>query len=327
MTSKPLVSVLMPVYNAQDYVAQSIRSVWDQSHRPIELIVVDDGSTDGSNAIVAELVKQAPIPMQFWRQENAGPAAALHNALQRATGEWVGWLAADDLYAPNFMARNLEVAGSLPQDELILHSSAFLIEADDRKIGTIDEISKEPPFRGRCFDFIVDGHGRMLPSTMFIRRDLLLKVGGFDPEMEVEDTDLFLRLARAGEFHYIDEQIFCSRWTPGSFGKKPWKWGNSTIKALSKHADILGSRLPVLLTKASSNICQNCFEYGEWGHGLRWGAKAVHFAPGIGAKARVTGQLGYRVARAGIRNLAYRLLGRDRLVRIKRVVSPSAQNG
>ena len=84
------------------------------------------------------------------------------------------------------------------------------------------------------------------------RRNFLIRAGGFDPEMEVEDTDLFLRLGRTATFHYIDEPIFYSRYTPGSFGKKPWLWGRSIVKALSKHGDLLGDRLPLLLSRASA---------------------------------------------------------------------------
>jgi glycosyltransferase involved in cell wall biosynthesis len=321
--SPPLVSILMPVFNARDYVEEAIASIWSQTHRPLELIVVDDGSSDGSYEIVARLAEQSPIPMHFWRQDNAGPAAALHNALQRASGEWLCWLAADDAYAPEFVERNLAAARAAPDEDLVLHSSAYLIEADGKKIGIIDEISPEPPFSGRCFDFIAEGHGRMFPSTMFTRRSFLIAAGGFDPEMEVEDTDLFLRLGRTATFQYIDEPIFYSRYTPGSFGKKPWLWGRSIIKALSKHGDLLGDRLPLLLSKASANVASNCLEYGETRHALRWAAKSVGFAPGVGRKINTAGQLGYRLARAAVRGTAYALIGRERLVRLKHRFSSS----
>jgi glycosyltransferase involved in cell wall biosynthesis len=319
MGSKPpLVSVLMASYNHAHFIGQAIESVWNQTHLNMELIVVDDGSKDRSVEVIRELQSRSPIPMQVEVQENSGPAATFNRALQMAKGEWLCILASDDFYSPGFVERQLSEAQRFGKEDVVVHSNAYLVEADGRVTGTLDAVSETEPLRGEAFELLVNGGGRLLPCTMFLRRQLLLDAGAFDPEMIAEDCDLHLRLARAAEFHYVEDPIFYSRYTPGSLGKKPWLWGDAIIKALAKHEDVLGDRLPRLQSKASANICDHCFEYGEWGHGRRWGGRAIGFAPGAGAKTRVAGHLAYRVARAGTRNIAYRLFGRDRLVRLKR---------
>jgi glycosyltransferase involved in cell wall biosynthesis len=312
------VSVLMASYNHARFIGQAIESVWNQTHSNMELIVVDDGSRDRSVEIIEELQARSPIPMQVEIQENRGPAATFNRALQQARGEWVCILASDDFYSPGFVERQLSEAIGSGKQDVVVHSNAYLVEADGRMTGTLDAVSETVPLRGQAFELLVNGGGRLLPCTMFIRRQLLLDAGAFDPEMIAEDCDLHLRLARAAEFHYVEDPIFYSRYTPESLGKKPWLWGEGIIKALAKHEDLLGDRLPRLQAKASANICDHCFEYGEWSHGLRWGGKALGFAPGVGAKTRVAGHLAFRIARAGARNIAYRLFGRDRLVRLKR---------
>jgi glycosyltransferase involved in cell wall biosynthesis len=316
----PSVSVLMPIYNAQKYVGQAVESVFAQTHGKVELIAIDDGSTDRSTEIVEQLLRDAPIPMHFERQQNSGPSPALHKALARATGHWICWLAADDYYPPEFVERNLAVAAGLPRDDLVLHSNAFLIEDDGEVTGTMDAIARQRPFEGHCFELIVSGEGRMLPSTMFTTRALLERAGGFDPNIRLEDTDLFLRLGRVAFFHYIRQPNFYSRYTPGSYGKKPWAWGETIIVALSKHEDILGSRLPGLLSQASENISAHCLEQGVIGPGLHWAARAVGYAPGPVAKARVVGKLASRGSWRLARSTAVRLFGRSALLRLKRAL-------
>lgn len=319
----PSVSVLVASYNHARFITQAIESVWAQQGARVELIVIDDGSSDNSVAILRELQARSPIPMSVAVQENAGVSATFNRALALARGDWVCILASDDYYAPDFLARSLAAASGLAENGVV-HANAYLVEADGTLRGTMDEVAQLAPLRGQAFEQMVTGQGRMTPCTMVMRRRLLLEAGGFDPQLAAEDTDLFLRLARIAEFHYIEEPIFYSRYTPGSLGKRPWVWGDSTIRAIQKHADILGPRLQPLLSKVAANLCDHCFEYGEWGHGLRWCGRAIGFAPGAAAKATVAGHLGYRIGRAAARNLAYRLFGRERLVRWKRALRPSA---
>lgn len=319
MTDSPLVSVLMPFYNADAYLAEAIESVWAQTHPNIEFIAINDGSTDTSLAVVRALEMKSPIPMRVETQTNAGPSATLHRALALASGEWVCWLAADDSYSPHFVARNLALGQSLPGD-VILHCNSRMLEANGEYVGLLDEHSPLAPLRGQAFEQFATGKGRMHPSTMFIRRDLLLRSGGFDPTLVAEDHDLTLRLAREGEFHYLTEPLFNCRRSPGSLGKKPWLWGDDLISALVRHGDLLGDRLPHLLIQASSNVSVNCFEHGGWSHGTRWAQRTVGFAPSARAKATAAAGLAVRIGRAMARNTAYRLIGRDRLYTAKRAV-------
>jgi len=200
----------------------------------------------------------------------------------------------------------------------VLHSNAWLIEHDGRTTGVLDDIAQQKPLEGHCFELIATGGGRMLPSTMFTRTDLLRRAGGFDDTIRVEDTDLFLRLGRVAWFHYIREPNFYSRYTPGSLGKKPWLWGDDVLKALSKHEDLLGPRLPHLLAQVSLNVFHNCIAYGRWTDGLKWSGRAIRFAPTLGAKARTAVSVAVTLPRAMTRSILLSAVGRDRLVRLKR---------
>jgi alpha-1,3-rhamnosyltransferase len=316
----PRVSILMPAYNHEKFVEQAVRSVWDQTVKDIELIVVDDGSKDSTPAILQELAASSPVPMTVSVQPNAGISATLNRAFSQARGEWIAILASDDFYGPDFIKRNLEVADGHAQGDVTQHSDAFLVEHDGRITGTLDEISPRTPLQGDAFDLLATGGGRLLPISMFARKDLLQSVGFCDPSLVNEDYDLHLRLARASRFEYINEPLVYSRHTPGSLGKQPWLFGDSVIVALEKHRDRLGDRLPEILRNRALIIASTCFEYGRPGHGLKWGARTVRYSTS-GQKVRSA----FDVAKAATIGLsrygARALVGRERLVRLKRRIT------
>ena len=316
--SEPLVSIAMPAYNHERFVRQAVESVWNQTHRNLELLVIDDGSTDRTFDVLTKLATESPIPMSVDKQSNRGIAYTLNRMAEMARGEWWALLSSDDFYAPDFIERNLAEAGRFTGGPVVLHSNAFLVEASGRITGKMSEIAQTVPLQGEAFETAVMGRGHMIPSTIFIRRDLLLEAGGFDPTMVAEDLDLQLRLARRAQFHYIADPIFYSRYTPGSLGKRPWLWGDSIIRSIAKHEDLLGTRLPGLLSKSSENIVAACVEHGEVRPALHWARRAVDYAPGFAAKLVVAGRLAGRSARALARSTALGLVGRERLVRLKR---------
>ena len=108
--TNPRVSVLMPAYNHERFVEQAVRSVWEQTARDIELIVIDDGSTDSTAEILQALAAGSPIPMKVSVQANAGISTTLNRAAGQARGEWVSILASDDYYVTHFIERNLQFA-------------------------------------------------------------------------------------------------------------------------------------------------------------------------------------------------------------------------
>ena len=316
----PLVSVLMPAYNHERFVREAIESAWKQSHANIELVVIDDGSSDGTLRILEELAAASPVPMQVRTQANQGIARTLNSLVADARGEWLAFLSSDDFYSPQFIERNLAAAAAAAAGErgVVIHSDAWIVEAGGGVTGRIGPLRSTSPARGDAFDLIATGKAHVVSAGIFLRRDLLLAAGGFDPTMVAEDLDLHLRLARRARFHYLDEPLFFSRHTPGSLGKRPWLWGDSIIRSLAKHEDILGSRLPALLSKSSENIAVACFEQGERRPGLHWARRALAYAPGLSAQSATAARLAVRSARATTRSLAVRLFGRERLVRVKR---------
>ncbi len=186
-----LVSVIIPVYNGQNFLAEAIQSVLDQSHRELEIIVVDDGSTDRSAAIVSSLSDER---IRLVHQENAGVASARNHGLALATGAAVAFLDHDDLWSTDKVERQLKVL------------------TDDPSIGAVGSYlqflgSKGPiqAFSGQIADdkqerIAAAGFMPFPPSTIMVSRAALDRVGGFDAELvhnagPIEDLEFLSRVA------------------------------------------------------------------------------------------------------------------------------------
>lgn len=103
--TRPLISVIMPCYNAAPYVAEAVESVMGQSHGNVELVVVDDGSTDGSDLVLKQLAEKYPERLHLFYTSHVGPYPARNLALRHARGDYVAFLDADDWWLPETLAR------------------------------------------------------------------------------------------------------------------------------------------------------------------------------------------------------------------------------
>lgn len=190
------VSVIMPCYNAADYVAQAVEDVLNQTHAEIELIVIDDGSTDGS----AELVADYGSRVTLIRQRNAGCSAARNAGLARATGDYVAFLDADDRWDHSFVETMVAALADGQADLAYCGWARFW--------GTLDSAKPfVPRDLGQDEDDKIE---RMLGACPFpihavlVRRDMLSEAGGFDRRFPpAEDYYLWLRLATRCRFRRV----------------------------------------------------------------------------------------------------------------------------
>lgn len=205
------VSTVMPAYNAGQTIRESIQSVLDQTHQRLELIVVDDGSSDDT----AQIVREFGSAVRYHRQQNAGPAVARNCGIRLSRHPWVAFLDADDLWLPQKLEQQLQTARE---------SSKSAVYTNCRNFGAIDrvdELRSLPPMpAGDIFEDLLQDNFLTLSSVM-VRRDALLAAGGFLPEMTgAEDWDLWLRLAANGVgFEPMEEPLVMYRWSDNSLSK------------------------------------------------------------------------------------------------------------
>lgn len=200
--STPAISVLVPVHNAQRYVAASLRSVLAQSCEDFELIVFDDGSTDDSPRIIAQIASE-DSRVRFQRHSNRGMARTLNAMLPLARGQWVARLDADDAALPQRLARQVEFLSQHP--ECCVVGSAVECIDEDGDPYCIDVYPLEhAEIEARM---LAGGGGIIHPATM-IRRDALVQAGGYATDCPVvEDQELWLRLALRGRLANLAEPL------------------------------------------------------------------------------------------------------------------------
>ena len=194
----PVVSVVIPAYNASRYIAETLDSVFAQRFRDFEVIVVNDGSPD-TPALEAALAPYRDR-IEYLVRENGGPSAARNTAIRRARGTLVAFLDGDDTWLPDCLADQVARAAEDPS-VAVLHADAEVV-GDPRSVGmTLQQLNAS---EGHV-DFLglIDERCVITTSCSMVRRDVLLDVGMFDEALRrSEDYDLWLRIAhRGGRFN------------------------------------------------------------------------------------------------------------------------------
>ena len=224
----PLVSIIIPTHNRLPLLPQAIESVLAQDMRDLELIVVDDGSTDGTGDVLARYQEEARV--RSVRQDNGGRSRARNHGARLATGEWLGFLDSDDRYLPKALSRHLAVIGQQPETGLTLggHTNC---DAAGQTLG-----ERRPWEEGSLTltHWLFNCLG--MPGTLLVRRDWFEKLGGFDPACEIaEDWDFFLRLARAGcPMQWVRQPVCVYRLHAGNSVAAPAAHHRGSLHTLDK---------------------------------------------------------------------------------------------
>jgi glycosyltransferase involved in cell wall biosynthesis len=182
--TRSLISCIVPVFNGERYLREALESIFRQSYQPLEVIIVDDGSTDGT-AMVAAAYREKVI---YLRQDNAGPAAARNLGLSVARGEFVAFLDADDAWHQEKLARQMaRFAARSELDLCITFVQNFWIPELQKKVAWFANPALLQPFPG------------YITQALLTRRALFDTVGQFDPNLHHADLkDWFLRASEQG---------------------------------------------------------------------------------------------------------------------------------
>lgn len=256
---RPLVSVIIPAYEAAGYIRETLESVFRQTYQNFEVILINDGSPD------TEYFERAIAPYRdrliYIRQENAGPSAARNAGIRRARGEYLAFLDSDDVWYPTCLAAQVELALSRqPSCDLVY--SDVLVYADSpqprRRISRMSGARTSPDARARR---AAESHGGVIrysdicPSTgtltfesllredcqaptscTMVRRQAAMAAGLFDENLRrAEDYDLWLRIAhRAANMAYAREVLGKNRVVAGSLSHDNLKMLEGTVAVLGK---------------------------------------------------------------------------------------------
>ena len=232
---KPWVSVICTCYNQAAYVQESLGSVVAQTYPNVELIVIDNGSSDNSVAQIRAFCAQHPAVKFIRNKTNRGLCRAFNQGLALAIGQYVIDLAADDVLLPHRITRQVDQFSSLPTYYGVVFSNAVYINE------TGEFLRHHYPVRpnGRTTERVPTGdifqdillHYFINTPTMMMRRDMLTALGGYDESLAYEDFDLWVRSARNYRYAYLDEVLTWKRVLPNSMGQQVLRTDNVLLES------------------------------------------------------------------------------------------------
>lgn len=202
MSDSPSISVVVPNYNNRAYLSPCLESILAQDHGNIEVVVIDDCSTDGSGEIINEFTRRDPRVVPVFNARNQGVARNRHSGILQARGRYITTLDSDDLLLrPDKLRREYEVLQARESEgagNAIAFSNIVLLRADGERMGVQNATIQE----GDLLNAIVR-RSCLIPRDFLFTREQYLAAGGYDPRFPIyEDWDLKIRLAKDNRFYY-----------------------------------------------------------------------------------------------------------------------------
>lgn len=227
----PGVSVILPVFNDERFLAEALAGVFAQSFRDFEIVVIDDGSTDETPHVVERWQPQFREPLRVFRQDNSGLAAARNTGVREARGRFIAFLDSDDIWLPTYLERMVGLADEA-EGSLFYCGARFIDETGADLPQTADRVV--PP--DQMYDALLRANF-LIPSAVFARRDALGSTEPFDVSFRrLQDWDLWLHLAREGaRFVGIPDLLVRYRAHPASLSSDIEGGERAALAIMRKH--------------------------------------------------------------------------------------------
>lgn len=196
--NKPLLSVVMPVYNGERFLNKAIESILNQSFGEFEFIIINDGSTDNSQKIIESYTDNR---IKAIKKQNTGLIDTLNMGISASTGEWIARMDADDISYPTRFEEQLKF---IQDDIAVIGSQACLIDEFDNICGETRFDCENDKIRKKLGQY----KSNIIHPSVIINKSMINRVGGYDPKMHVaEDYDLWLRISRIGKIINVNKKL------------------------------------------------------------------------------------------------------------------------
>jgi glycosyltransferase involved in cell wall biosynthesis len=210
MADSPLVSVVMPAYNARRYVAEAVESVLAQTFADFEFLIVDDGSTDDTPAILQKFAAR-DHRIEVITQPNSGVGAALNAGLALARGRYIARMDSDDICLPLRFEKQVEYL-ERTLDCVLVGSRVMIIDSDGTSLFEMDSVQLT---HEKIDELLMRARWSIVHPSIMMRTDIVRRLGGYNNDLvPVEDHDLFLRLAEVGKLANLPDVLLKYRKHP-----------------------------------------------------------------------------------------------------------------
>ena len=283
--NRPLVSVVIPAFNVATNIRQTLNSVLAQTHQEIEVIVVDDGSSDTTSAVVEEFVTK-DARFQLIRQSNAGVGAARNTGIRKAHGKYIAPLDADDTWFPEKLEKQVACAEKYGNETGLVYCWSAILDEYGRLF-----IDRSEAIEGRL------GHALILRNVVgngsapLFRADALEKVGLYLTRIEqggaqgCEDWDLYLRIAECFSIHVVPEYLLAYRQASSSMSADAETMAASFAmvmgRARKRNLDLPSSIFCWSAGHFYAYLAKNSYRWGYYDRCLRYLKEAVRSDPAL----------------------------------------------
>lgn len=200
----PKVSVIIPCYNRESFIAETVESVLSQTYSNVELIAIDDGCTDNSRKILEKFNDKIKI-LQHLDHLNKGQSASINLGLANSDGKYVGILDSDDIWFPNKISEQVEYLEAHPEIGMVFGNGEAIDSGGHHLYNIYDE---QPPKPGDPESLLMDCYIH-LPSNSLIRREIYNQVGPFDENLRAaQDHDMLIRIAEVTRIAFLNRKWY-----------------------------------------------------------------------------------------------------------------------
>ncbi len=272
--NEPLVSVVIPAYNAARTLKATVQSVFEQTLQDFEIIIVDDESKDNT-LVVTQSIEDSRV--KVISQPNGGAAAARNTGIKAAKGKYVALLDADDLWMPHKLERQLAVLTS-KKDVTAVQSGVYFVNDD------LEILSVRPCFKSKdvLLETLLFQNLPGLMSTLIVERSAFEKIGYLNTKLVIlEDWELAIRLSRYCNLQSVEEPLALYRQFPGNRSKNlsiHIEPGYIVLDRLFNDPSLpthIKKQKKLVYSTFYTMLCGGAFNGGKYGESFKWGAKAL----------------------------------------------------
>lgn len=288
-----LVSVICLCYNHAAFIEEAVDSVAQQTYKNIELIIVNDASTDNCRNIIQKLCIKYPFIQFIDNAQNMGMCRSFNNALKAAKGDFIVDFAADDILLPERIEKQVNTFRKLDASWGVVFTDALIVNEKGKTQQTFYRRNEkmellEPVISGDIFSKVVQRY-QICSPTMLVRKSVFDKIGGYDPNLNYEDYDFFIRTSRDFKYYFLDDILTKRREVEGSDSGKWYRKNNnthleSTLTVLKKYLWLSRDKhemlaaLPSIRYHMRQALFTECFQLSKKHFQLLKSLDAIHFS-------------------------------------------------
>lgn len=235
--AKSLVSVVIPTYNRTQPTIGAIESVLGQTYPHVEIIVVDDGSTDGSREAIQSFISERNIRkrVHFLNQPNQGTSVARNTGIARAGGEYIAFLDSDDIWLPEKLEWQMRALGQLKSECGVCFTDARLVNNAGMDVSSFQlhgrHYAQTIGIERDATMLLAESFSGFWVSSLLVRADVIRQIGGFNTEISfVEDRDIHFRLSLVTSVAYVNKTLIRTDRTPSPPGSKHRPWDRTEVQ-------------------------------------------------------------------------------------------------